>query len=102
MSTQQNTSRPALGLPPRPAAAPTTDAPLARMLPGRRQEVLTKKEEPKEAPTENMTRARCTRHGERSYPEVGGSRTAENVSTVSDSGAAVKGDRAENRYAPQG
>ena len=54
MSTQQNTSRPALGLPPRPAAAPATDAPLARMLPGRRQE-SGKKEEPKDAETAPMT-----------------------------------------------
>lgn len=55
MSTEQNTSRPTLGLPPRRAAAPNTDAPLARMLSGRRQEAPAKKEEPKESPTENMT-----------------------------------------------
>ena len=55
MSTEQSTSRPTLGLPPRPSATPNTDAPLARMLPGRRQEVSAKKEEPKESPTENMT-----------------------------------------------
>ena len=45
MSAAQSSSRPALGLPPRPAAAPpTADAPLARMLPGRRQESAAKKE----------------------------------------------------------
>ena len=55
MSTQQNTSRPALGLPPRRAAAPATDAPLARMLPGRRHEVPAKKEETKDAETAPMT-----------------------------------------------
>jgi Centromere-binding protein ParB C-terminal len=55
MSTEQNTSRPTLGLPPRRAAAQNTDAPLARMLSGRRQEAPAKKEEPKESPTENMT-----------------------------------------------
>lgn len=55
MSAAQNTNRPTLGLPPRPSAAPTTDAPLARMLPGRRQEGPAKKEEPKGASTENMT-----------------------------------------------
>lgn len=55
MSTEQNTSRPTLGLPPRRAAAPSTEAPLARMLSGRRQEAPAKKEEPKESPTENMT-----------------------------------------------
>ncbi|MET3937153.1 hypothetical protein [Arthrobacter sp. OAP107] len=55
MSTADNTSRPALGLPPRPTAAATTDAPLARMLSGRRQEAPAKKEEPKGSPTENMT-----------------------------------------------
>ena len=55
MSTAQNSSRPALGLPPRPSAAPATDAPLARMLPGRRQEAAAKKEEPKDAETAPMT-----------------------------------------------
>lgn len=56
MSTAQNSSRPALGLPPRPTAAPpTTDAPLARMLPGRRQEVPAKTEEPKDAQSSPMT-----------------------------------------------
>ena len=55
MSTAQNPSRPALGLPPRPSAAPATDAPLARMLPGRRQEAAAKKEEPKDAETAPMT-----------------------------------------------
>jgi hypothetical protein len=44
----------------RPAAAPhsstpTTDAPLARMLPGRRKESAAKKEEAKDAQTEPMT-----------------------------------------------
>lgn len=55
MSVEQNTGRPALGLPPRPAAVPTTDAPLARMLPGRRQEAPAKRDEPKNSPTESMT-----------------------------------------------
>lgn len=54
MSAEQNSSRPALGLPPRPTVAPTTDAPLARMLPGGRKEV-PKKQESKDAKTENMT-----------------------------------------------
>ncbi|UKA69191.1 hypothetical protein LFT44_21960 (plasmid) [Arthrobacter sp. FW306-05-C] len=55
MSAEQNTSRPALGLPPRPSGAPAADAPLARMLSGRRKEAPAKKEEPKDAKTENMT-----------------------------------------------
>lgn len=56
MSTEQNTERPILGLPPRrPAAAPTADAPLARMLPGRRQEAAAKKEEAKDGATAPMT-----------------------------------------------
>ena len=56
MSAAQSSGRPALGLPPRPTAAPpTTDAPLARMLPGRRQESAAKKEEVKDAETAPMT-----------------------------------------------
>ncbi|MFJ6028734.1 hypothetical protein ACIQCN_14835 [Pseudarthrobacter sp. NPDC092424] len=55
MSAAQNSSRPALGLPPRPSAATPNDAPLARMLPGRRQEPAAKKEEAKDAETAPMT-----------------------------------------------
>ena len=56
MSAAQNSSRPAPVLPPRPTAAPpASDAPLARMLPGRRQESAAKKEEPKDAETAPMT-----------------------------------------------
>lgn len=55
MSAAQNSNRPVLGLPPRPSAAPTNDAPLARMLSGRRQEPATKKEEVKDAETAPMT-----------------------------------------------
>lgn len=56
MSAAQSSSRPALGLPPRPTvASPAADAPLARMLPGRRHESAAKKEEGKDAGTAPMT-----------------------------------------------
>ena len=54
MSAEPTPSRPALGLPPRRTAAPATEAPLARMLPGHRPEI-PKKAEPKETDTANMT-----------------------------------------------
>ncbi|HEX9229327.1 MAG TPA: hypothetical protein VF885_22235 [Arthrobacter sp.] len=55
MSAEPTPSRPALGLPPRRTAAPATEAPLARMLPGHRPEE-PKKAEPKTSPKlSNMT-----------------------------------------------
>ena len=54
MSSEPTPSRPALGLPPRRTAAPATEAPLARMLPGHRPET-PKKAEAKEPDTANMT-----------------------------------------------
>ncbi|MEO5314439.1 hypothetical protein PV772_10030 [Pseudarthrobacter sp. CC12] len=55
MSAEATTpGRPALGLPPKRNAAPSPDAPLARMLPGHRPEA-PKKEEPKDSETANMT-----------------------------------------------
>lgn len=54
MSAEPTPSRPALGLPPRRTAAPATEAPLARMLPGHRPET-SKKAEPKDSETANMT-----------------------------------------------
>jgi hypothetical protein len=54
VSAEPTPSRPALGLPPRRTAAPATEAPLARMLPGHRPET-PKKADAKEAETANMT-----------------------------------------------
>lgn len=54
MSAEPTPSRPALGLPPKRTAAPASEAPLARMLPGRRPET-PKKADPKEAEIANMT-----------------------------------------------
>ena len=56
MSAAENSSRPVPTLPPRPTAAPpASDAPLARMLSGRRQESAAKKEELKDAEMAPMT-----------------------------------------------
>ena len=55
MSDTESSNRPTLGLPPRPSVGPTNDAPLARMLSGRRQEPAAKKEEVKDAETAPMT-----------------------------------------------
>ena len=55
MSAEPTKARPALGLPPRRAAAPAAEAPLARMLPGHRTEA-PKKAEPAVSPEmSNMT-----------------------------------------------
>ncbi len=54
MSAEPTPSRPALGLPPRRAAAPAAEAPLARMLPGHRPEA-PKKQDPQDTGIANMT-----------------------------------------------
>lgn len=54
MSAEPTPSRPALGLPPRRTAAPAVEAPLARMLSGRRLE-SPEKAEPTETEKANMT-----------------------------------------------
>jgi Centromere-binding protein ParB C-terminal len=54
VSAEPTPSRPALGLPPRRAAAPAAEAPLARMLSGHRPETPNKPD-PKDTETANMT-----------------------------------------------
>jgi hypothetical protein len=54
VSAEPTPGRPALGLPPKRAAAPAAEAPLARMLPGHRPEA-PKKADTKDAETANMT-----------------------------------------------
>ncbi|MGY4542583.1 hypothetical protein ACVWY0_002507 [Arthrobacter sp. UYNi723] len=54
MSAEPTPSRPALGLPPKRTAAPASEAPLARMLPGHRPE-MPKKVESKDTEIANMT-----------------------------------------------